>query len=254
MTSPTLSLRAFPASPSPQEVWGLSKMGLVLCGFKGLYEVKSGLVRMYGRPSRFEAGEGAIRAGTRFFATPYQLGKSTWLLLQIEDDGRTIFSPTTKSRVPQAASFFASDDVAHNLYSGSAPLPLAPRATGPGDLGADDPLWVLDDEQYIRRLRDVHRPVGDVSQRRLQSLDADDAIRASTGVVAGGGPLKVALRQTNCPKRQRGALGHWKHTSLGPGRAGASPKASFCFAVPKGEYCHTNFQRHSIVDPRYSLH
>lgn len=250
LSSPTLSLRAWPASPSQHDAWGLTAAGLVQDDVKGLYEVRSGLVQVYSKPSKLASGEGALSAGTRFFATPFQLGKSRWLLLQVQDGGRALFSPEAKSRVPQSASYFASEDVAFNLYSGSAPLPLAPRSRTSSE---DDPLWALEDEQYIRRLRDVHRPFGD-SSRRLASLDADDAIRASAGVVAGGAPLKTAHRESKCPRRQRGPLGSWAHTSLCPGRIGASPKADYCHAVPRGEYCHTNFQRHSNMDARYSMH
>lgn len=255
MSSPALSLRAFPASPSPQRA-GLESLGpgvarLMEDGVKGLYEVKTGLVHVYGRPNKFDPGEGALRAGTRFFATPYRLGRSRWLLLQqLPDDGRIRFSPGAKSTVPEAVSFFASDDVAHNLYSDKAPLPMAPRDKA--DSSEEDPVWVHDDEQYLRRLRDVHRPIGDVARRRVQSLEADDAIRESSGVVAGGGPLKMALRETKCPKRQRGPMGSLVLTSQSP----HSPKATVCHASAKGDYAHINFLRpsHCNLDARYSLH
>lgn len=229
--------------------------GLYQEDVKGLYEVKTGLVHVYEKPSKFAPGEGALRAGTRFFATPFRQGRSKWLLLQVPDDGRILFSPQAdaKSRAPQSKTFFASDDLARNTYSSNAPLPMTPSSrTDPSE---EDPLWVLDDGQYLRRVRDVHRPdKSDDYSRRVQSLEADDAIRGSAGVVWGGGPLKVAHRETRCPKRQLGPLGSWVHTSMSPKRLGASPQGDFCHSATKGNTCHTNFLRHPMVDARYSLH
>jgi len=257
----SLSTRALPASPSGLVAGLEHRPALLQAGggvlqqedLKGLYEVKTGMIQVYGRPSKFAPGEGALRAGTRFFGTPFRAGRARWLLLQVDPtDDRALFSAEAKSRAPQAKSFFASDDVARNLYSRAAPLPMAPPGRTWGE--AEDPLWVLEDEQYLRRLRVVHRPTGDVASRRVQSLETDDAIRLSAGVVAGGGPLRLAHRETKCPKRQRGPLSHWSHSALAPKRLGASTRGDFCHATSRGNYCHVNFKRHSTVDPRLSLH
>merc|ERR1712190_451347 len=90
--------------------------------------------------------------------------------------------------------------------------------------------WIVYDEQYVRKIRDVsrHTKIG----KWLCKTD---------GIVSGTrhGPLKVAQRELQAPRR-----GHviFSHSSMKP------PSVSRTVSL-----ADVNFQRYSISDPRCSL-
>lgn len=151
---------------------------------KGLYEVTSGVVIMHSSPSVQSPGLGMLRAGAKFYATPYQVGRYTWCLLQTEGVMPPVFSQRHVEqladpklmlpRLPPKQKFESvkapvADMRSVRLYTQSAAHPLFPAST----LGYAEEVWVKFDEQCIVRVRkaapkfsQIAKPTASLKRRR----------------------------------------------------------------------------------------
>mmetsp|Transcript_117145 Transcript_117145/g.250313 ORF Transcript_117145/g.250313 Transcript_117145/m.250313 type:complete len:230 (+) Transcript_117145:37-726(+) len=195
-------------------------------GRKGFYEVKSGMVKIHLEPSKQSAGLGALKAGIRFFATPEQVGRTRWLRLNMPLDIAPAWSPDGTSAAGKNGGF-KSDDVALNIYNQGAPLPTF---SGAPHHGIANTFWILDDEQYVKRLRGVGLQAGG------QGEGIPEGWRSSE--------LRWAQRELSSPKRQMSSQRHWWNSGLKPHRNFGST-TSVC--------CDVNMQRWRTVDARLSL-
>lgn len=191
------------------------------------------------KASRKSAPVGMLRAGMRFFATPQQVGSSTWLQLHLQGSIVGTCAVATSGNAASSNRGFVSDDVALNIYTPSAPLPSFSSAED-GSGGLLDVAWVHEDEQYITRLRSAEGPPSVASKLSLESS------RRAEGIVSGMSSLKVAQRELISPTRlvsTAQGLGCYQNSSMTPSRA----------AGRKTWLADVNFQRHSITDPRLAL-
>eukprot|EP00928_Gymnodinium_smaydae_P024262 TRINITY_DN19682_c0_g1_i1.p1 TRINITY_DN19682_c0_g1~~TRINITY_DN19682_c0_g1_i1.p1 ORF type:complete len:229 (+),score=40.66 TRINITY_DN19682_c0_g1_i1:84-770(+) len=212
---------SFMSSPAPAAPFSSTEQ-------RSLYEITSGLVTLRTQPSRKAAAASALQAGMRFFATAVIDGDgvgSKWLLVHLRDiedpaadaEAKPFVGATSSGlgRGGAAAPIFCSDDVALNLYTRGAPLP----AFSGNACVKNGPLWIEEDCRHMRRIRAAH----------------------GEGIVGLSGHLKVAWKESACPRRRRDPVRAWSHSGLMPSKIGNAP------------VCNINFQRSRIVDLRMAL-
>lgn len=110
------------------------------------------------------AGLGMLRAGSRFYATPYQVGRATWLLLHTEGVNPPVFSHRHGALVKdpnlmlpyipaprkfETANAPVADARSLRLYTQSAPQALFQDPA----LSEAEEVWVKLDEQCIVQMR-----------------------------------------------------------------------------------------------------
>mmetsp|Transcript_23028 Transcript_23028/g.53768 ORF Transcript_23028/g.53768 Transcript_23028/m.53768 type:complete len:249 (+) Transcript_23028:100-846(+) len=158
----------------------------------GLYEVASGMAPMHSgsadMPWRDGRGTvGALKAGTRFFGSRLQFGKSAWIRIE-EGSGAhpPLFSPTvsyvpprsapagtTASRSRSASSAAAASNSQRlkcRLYEQSM-VEHIPSIYG-GDPKEAEAVWIKDTGQHLMRLRDAHNFVPIDRQRKAPNRAA----------------------------------------------------------------------------------
>lgn len=136
---------------------------------QGLFEVRSGLVPMYDRPSKDGELLGNLRGGTMFKADTKVLGKVMWLKLitegvppplfslerdGIEDHGEPPFSPSSVTSFPGADAEPADTlGTFERLYKRSTRGAMHAK----NELDPSTTIWVEFNQQYIVRKRDLTR-------------------------------------------------------------------------------------------------
>mmetsp|Transcript_39318 Transcript_39318/g.69161 ORF Transcript_39318/g.69161 Transcript_39318/m.69161 type:complete len:269 (-) Transcript_39318:36-842(-) len=138
---------------------------------KHLYEVCSGVVIMHADANVQSAGLGMLRAGARFYATPYQVGRSTWLLLQTEGVNPPVFSHRHAEIVKDPSLMLpqiavprkfetrhapVADARSLRLYTQSAPQALFQNPA----LAEAEEVWVKMDEQCVVQMRKANPKFG----------------------------------------------------------------------------------------------
>ena len=130
---------------------------------QGLFEVVTGLVPMYSRPSHDMDRLGDLRAGTMFKADTHPIGKTLWLklvtegvpppLFSLERDGAPFEEPPLPGSEPQSPSSPAPAEsrLVQRLYKQSTrgAMHVTP------ELDHADQIWVEFNQQYISRRRDT---------------------------------------------------------------------------------------------------
>jgi len=110
---------------------------------KGLYEVSTGLVAVRPAPSSHCEALCVLKAGHRFYATPYRVGRTTWLRLQSEAH------PPLFSTVGGGGLGVTDPAVPTRNYHGCTPS----LWTSAPDLSAAMEAWVRQDEQAVVPVR-----------------------------------------------------------------------------------------------------
>eukprot|EP00927_Polykrikos_kofoidii_P035573 TRINITY_DN30135_c0_g1_i1.p1 TRINITY_DN30135_c0_g1~~TRINITY_DN30135_c0_g1_i1.p1 ORF type:complete len:287 (-),score=40.96 TRINITY_DN30135_c0_g1_i1:191-979(-) len=143
---------------------------------EGLYEVTTGIVKLHDKPDRATEPVAALRSGTRFRATPYLVGRSTWLLVTAEGRTAPLLKTNNSSSVfgpkGRRTSTIEVEDTFTRLHERSMPEPLSPFG---GVLEEANALWVEDNLQYLFRIRDIDREKGFRSYSVCQ-----DSLRVAT--------------------------------------------------------------------------
>lgn len=155
---------------TPAQRWWLREVAHGKSWCEGIYEIQTGMVQVHEQPSSFSPCLGALRAGTRFQGTPYSVSNCVWLRLRTEGRGvpKALFAIGTENREqPMEAESpstrgarllrTASDhgDMHRNLEHRDSVELLGPPLAGE----AEKELWVQENLQYMKRVRDVVRGV-----------------------------------------------------------------------------------------------
>lgn len=161
------------ASPPPRESrWWLSEVSGDKKVCQGVFEVFTGLVPMYNRPSLDADLLGNLRAGTMFKADTHPVGKSLWLKLVTEGVAPPLFSLERDGEdgaesQPLSSGAASSTSAGHPVVVEPVePRPISERLYKQATRGAmhvtpeletADQIWIEFNQQYISRRRDTSR-------------------------------------------------------------------------------------------------
>merc|ERR1712232_999679 len=142
----TLGVGIAPAPPR----WWMHEVKGDEYGGEGIYEIFTGVLRLHEQPDRMSPSVAAVRAGLRFRGTPYVVGRTTWIKLKTEGVSAPMLKFTTRGSTDKLVNYFDTCFV----------HPVSPAADVKEHLAQLPELWIEDNKQYIRRVRDLDREKG----------------------------------------------------------------------------------------------
>eukprot|EP00929_Paragymnodinium_shiwhaense_P043373 TRINITY_DN22307_c0_g1_i1.p1 TRINITY_DN22307_c0_g1~~TRINITY_DN22307_c0_g1_i1.p1 ORF type:complete len:286 (+),score=62.29 TRINITY_DN22307_c0_g1_i1:63-920(+) len=157
-------------APAPPR-WWMHEVKSDTSGGEGIYEIFTGVMRVHEQPDRASQSIAALRSGLRFRATPFVVGRATWLRIKTD-----VTAPLLK------LTDRGTTDKLVNYFERSFTSPVSPAHDVKEHLATAEELWVEDNKQYIRRVRDLDREKG----RRLH-LRKYTPLSASTSTLETAG-------------------------------------------------------------------